>query len=576
MATTADKIISLDSKPSTAEGRLRVLHAVIGAISIGLVFCWLQFSTPSICCGDFDGYYHIKWSQLLWNGLRSGHFSPRFIWLPLTSLNASHYADQHFLYHLLLVPFTWFGDLRLAAKVATTLFGSISIFSLYWLILRYRIRYALLWLMALLGCSWLFYLRLNMTKAQSISILFMVAGIVLLFERKYVWLAPAAFLYVWTYNLFVMLGVLAIIWVAVLWWSERRIEWRALSWTGLGMLAGFIVNPYFPHDVSLFLAHVAAKSAQSSMPAGVGDEWYAMPSGQFLDASLIASISMVVGYIAFGYVLSSSHEDRTRVQRPLAFLLFSSFLFVIAVRSNRFMEYWPPFAVLFAAFALHAVWHNPPWVRSSPQAGTDLPVPADVDEAGKSEHSWTAAYIIPIVVLLGATLFYNLHTTRAKIVENTRGPDHYRAGTEWMLANIPPGTLIYEVNWSDFPKLFFYDTIHTYVSGLDPIYLEAQHPEVVRLNERLSDGEEEHPADALRSFFATINQARAGYLFIGDYPAPPSGEWFRYLKKSGGFEKVYGDNECLILHVVDSALSTGAAANPGGMTDVPVSRAGEK
>jgi hypothetical protein len=575
MATTADKITPSGSGPSTAERRLRVLHAVIGAISIGLVFWWLQSSTASICCGDFDGYYHIKWSQLLWNGLRTGHFSPRFIWLPLTTLNASHYADQHFLYHLLLVPFTWFRDLRLGAKVATILFGSSSIFSLYWLILRYRIRYSLLWLMALLACSWLFYLRLNMTKAQSISILFMVAGIVLLFERKYLWLAPTAFLYVWTYNLFVMLGVLAIIWVAVLWWSEQRIEWRPLLWTGLGMVAGFIVNPYFPHDVSLFLAHVAAKSGQSSMPAGVGDEWYSMPTGQFFEASVIASILMVVGYIASGYLLSSSHADRTRIQRPLLFLLFSSFLLLIAVRSNRFMEYWPPFAVLFAAFTLQTVWHNEPSLSSSsPQAGADLRVPVGMEEAGKSKHSWTAVYIIPIVVLLGAILFYNLRTTRTKIIDNTRNPDHYRAGAEWMLANIPPGTLIYEVNWSDFPKLFFYDTIHTYVSGLDPIYLEAQHPELARLNERLSSGEEEHPADALRSFFKTVNQAGAGYLFIGDYPSPPSPEWFRYLKESGGFEKVYGDNECLILHVVDSsgnpgastlAPSAGVSAPPGGI-----------
>jgi hypothetical protein len=562
MATTADKSTSLNSTASTPERRMLLLHAVIGAVSIGLVFWWLQFSTASVCCGDFDGYYHIKWSQQLWNGLRTGHLSPRFIWLPLTSLNASHYADQHFLYHLLLVPFTWFGDLRLSAKVATTLFGTVSIFSLYWLILRYRIRYALLWLMALLGCSWLFYLRLNMTKAQSVSILFMVAGIVLLFEGKYAWLVPTAFLYVWTYNLFVMLGVLAILWVAVVWWSERRLEWRPLLWTGLGMVAGFIVNPYFPHDVSLFLAHVAAKSGQSSMAAGVGGEWYSIPTGQFLDASLIACTSMVIGYIAFGYLLGSSRADRIRLQRPLFFLFFSSFLFVITVRSNRFMEYWPPFAVLFAAFALQEIWHHPFLARLSPQAGKDRNVPAEAEDAGTPKHPWAAAYVIPLVVLLGAMLLYNLHTTRAKIVENTRGPDHYRTGAEWMIANIPPGALIYEVNWSDFPKLFFYDTIHNYVSGLDPLYLEAEHPELARLNERLSNGSEEHPGEALRSFFASVNQAGAGYLFIGDYPAPPSAEWFVYMKKSGGFEKVYGDNECLILHVVDPVDSTDSSRAP--------------
>jgi len=91
-------------------------------ILTGFVFWWLQFSTPSICCGDFDGYYHIKWSQLLWNGLRKRSLPSRFHLVAPNNLNSSHYADQHFLYHILLIPFTWFGDLRLGAKLATTLF----------------------------------------------------------------------------------------------------------------------------------------------------------------------------------------------------------------------------------------------------------------------------------------------------------------------------------------------------------------------------------------------------------------------------------------------------------------------
>src|SRR5882672_11908555 len=152
------------------EDRAHLAYLFFGALAIATTFTYLQFSTPSICCGDFDGYYHIKWSQLLWNGLRNGRFPPAFTWLPLTTLNSSHYADQHFLYHILLIPFTWFGDLRLGAKLAAALFGTVAVLSLYWLILRYRIRYPLLWLLALLGCSWLFYARLNMTKAQSISI----------------------------------------------------------------------------------------------------------------------------------------------------------------------------------------------------------------------------------------------------------------------------------------------------------------------------------------------------------------------------------------------------------------------
>src|SRR5882762_1503993 len=63
-----------------------------GAIAITVVFWWLQYSTSAICCGDFDGYYHIKWARLLWENMRAGHLRPPgFPWLPLTTLSPRGY-----------------------------------------------------------------------------------------------------------------------------------------------------------------------------------------------------------------------------------------------------------------------------------------------------------------------------------------------------------------------------------------------------------------------------------------------------------------------------------------------------
>jgi len=534
---TAESTTDLKEPVAPGGSRLQVIHLAAGAISIAVVMWWLQFSTASVCCGDFDGYYHIKWSKILWQGLRSGHF-PTFIWLPLTTLNPAKYADQHFLFHLLLIPFTWFSDLRLGAKVSAWLFGTVAAFSLYWLVVRYRIRYPLLWLLALLACSWHFYARLNSTKAQSISILFIVAGIFLLFERKYTWLGLAAFLYVWAYNLFVLLGVLVLIWAAVLWWSERRIEWRPVLWTGVGMLAGFVVNPYFPHNVSLFLEHFAAKSGSVSMAAGVGSEWYALDSWTFLSSSAVACVAMVVGYIAFGSMLALNRAERVRVQRPVLFALFASFLLLIATRSNRFMEYWPPFAVLFVAFTLQALW----------------------EKRTAAEGRGKTVSMVLIVVLLAAGLIYNLRAARMTIANDSINADHYEAGAAWLRSNVPPGALIYDVNWSDFPKLFFYDTTHNYVSGLDSIYLQGQHPELEELNNRLSTGQEEDPAGAMRTLFAAASPGGVRYLFVGDNPSPPSVAWFRYIMRTGQFKKVYDDKECVILQLLDAEAST---ASPG-------------
>ncbi|MBV9957445.1 MAG: hypothetical protein JO360_03455, partial [Acidobacteria bacterium] len=47
------------------ESATRLIYLSLGAIVITIVFQKLQFSTGSICCGDYDGYYHIEWSRLL-------------------------------------------------------------------------------------------------------------------------------------------------------------------------------------------------------------------------------------------------------------------------------------------------------------------------------------------------------------------------------------------------------------------------------------------------------------------------------------------------------------------------------
>jgi hypothetical protein len=152
-----------------SDSAVRSADLLAGAIAIALVFWWLQYSTQAICCGDFDGYYHIKWARMLWDNMRAGHFPPAFPWLPLTTLNAREYVDHHLFFHIILIPFTWFRDLQTGAKVAAILFASLAVFSCYWLVVRYEIRYRLIWLLALLACSAPFLYRMSMTKAPPLQ-----------------------------------------------------------------------------------------------------------------------------------------------------------------------------------------------------------------------------------------------------------------------------------------------------------------------------------------------------------------------------------------------------------------------
>ncbi len=279
---------------------IRWVYLIFGFFAVFLLMTLVQFSTPAICCGDWDGYYHIKWSSLLWENFRQGKWLPEFVWLPLTVLNAQDYADHHFLFHLLQIPFLWFFEPVMAAKIAAVFYGSLAIFSVYWLMFRYHIDYLLLWLAAILTCANAFFFRINMAKAPPLTIIYTIVGIYLLFERKYVWLLPLMFVFVWTYSLFPMLFIAAIFWTIIIAWNERKFEWRPLVYTFAGIILGNVINPYFPQNFWLFYEHFITKfKVGSEFAVSVGGEWYPYSGMELLLNFPVALAAMLVGYILF-------------------------------------------------------------------------------------------------------------------------------------------------------------------------------------------------------------------------------------------------------------------------------------
>jgi hypothetical protein len=533
-----------------SETATRAVQVAAAAITIGLIFWRLQFSTDAICCGDFDGYYHVKWSRLLWEGARNRIFPPIFTWMPLTTLNPNAYVDHHFLFHVFQIPFT-FRDPRLGAKIASVIFASVALLSCYWLLVHHRIRYVLVWLVALLACSAPFLFRMNMAKAPPFAIIYLIAGIYLLFKKKYWLIGPLAFVFTLTYDMFVLLILAVFIWVAVIGWTERRFEWRAIVWVLAGTVAGFVINPYFPNNLNLFYQHlsmkllpgeVAAKVGFAPSDVKVGQEWYPYDSWEFIGNSLVACVAMFVGYIAF------DPADRKRASHPLFFLLFSTALMLMTARWKRIAEYWPPFAVMFSAFALQ------PWLVGARSALTGLPTDLreelepflDRKEPGPEPIAEDRNELVRIIVaaviavLLGIVLAFNLRVTAADI-KRSEPHNYYRAGAEWMRDNISPAQIIYNTDWDDFPRLFYYDPNHKYVSGLDPTYLFDKDPALSKLYDRINLGEEEDPAPLIRERFG------ARYVFTDN----AHDRFFNNAIESGWFDIVYEDTECTILRIRD-------------------------
>lgn len=546
---------------------LRAAHFATGVLAIGFVFWWLQFSTDAICCGDFDGYYHIGWSQQLWQGIRSGRF-PQFTWLPLTTLNARDYVDHHLLFHVLQIPFTFFSDVRTGAKISAWLFASLAVLACYWMILRYRVKYPLLWLVALLGCSAPFLFRMNMTKAMSVSVVLLITGIHLLFQRKYLWLLPLAFFFTLTYDMFVLLGLVAAIWTAVVAWSERRFEWRPLAWVAVGMLAGTVINPYFPHSLRLFYQHIAMKVAvqEAGRPA-VGQEWYPYESWDFVRNCAVAFAAMVAGYIAFHW------HDRKRAAQALFFLIFSTILLVANARYRRFAEYWPPFAVLFAAFTLQMVFERarsaysnlPADVLDELEPFLDRPATGSVTaQKGAATTGWSETnktFAAGIVAVLLMVPMIAMIAAETREIKTTAPHKEYTRGIEWMRTHVPAGQVIFNTDWDDFPKLFYYDPTHAYVSGLDPTYLYDKDNALSRLYEDITLGRNKDPGPVIRDRFG------ARYVFTDNEDV--HNDFYDAALDSGWFDEVYTDKDCTVLYIRDQKGTPPPAEPDDSPNDAP-------
>ena len=553
--------MNVPQKPSglfRSEAALRYLQLIAGGAAIGLIFWRLQFSTKSICCGDFDGYYHIMWSRMLWEGIRSRHFPPLFTWLPLTTLNPKNYVDHHFLFHIFQIPFTWFRDLRLGAKIASTIFASLAVFSCYWFLVYHRIRYVLVWLVALLACSAPFLYRMNMAKAPPFAIIYLIIGIYLLFRRKYWPLLPLAFVFTLTYDMFVLLIVAAFAWGVVIGWTERRIEWWPVALVLLGVAAGLVINPYFPRNLYLLYEHLKVKLTFSDFSTKVGQEWYPYETWEFLGNSLVACVAMVAGYIAF------DPADRKRSHYPLFFLIFSTALMVMTARWKRIAEYWPPFAILFAAFALQ------PWIEGARSAFNSLPKdildelepfldrhePAEaagVEQRNELVRTLAAAVV---AVALGIALFFNLLATTRDIA-NSEPADHYKAGMQWVRANVPPGEIVFNTDWDDFPRLFYFDPTHRYVSGLDPTYLYDRNAELSKLYDQITLGEEEDPGPLIRERFG------AHYVFTDTSHQ----DFYSNAVNSGWFEVVHEEKDCIVLRLREQKVEPPPEQNDNDNSD---------
>lgn len=454
--------------------KLRAINWQTALVGLGLFVVFVaamgfaQFSTADM--PDNDGYYHIRMAEIM----RREGWKPHFDWLPLTILNPREFYDHHFLFHVALIPFT-FGDLRAGAKWAAVIFAALSFLTIWWFLHKQRIRYSWLWALGTLAVSHAFLYRMSITRAQSLSLLVLVLGLHWMLTGRYVRLLGLGFVYAWMYNAFPLLPVFAVVYSAAVLIIERRLELRPVLYSGAGVLLGIFINPYFPADLVFIYRHLLPKLVETT-EVRVGNEWYPYTTQQLLENSLFALAAFGSGALALGL------QQRRMDVRTAAALLVALLTGLMMFQSRRFIEYFPPFALIFAALA----WN--PLLETLPEPGLDrrrwpgLLAPAAL------------AGLVAVGALTGLPALTNS-------LGDSKSYTLYAGAANWLEDNTRRGERIFQTDWDDFPRLFYYNIHNTYTIGLDPTYMQLYDPELYDTWVKITQGEMKNPAEVIRTRF---------------------------------------------------------------------------
>jgi hypothetical protein len=432
------------------------------------VFSFVQFGTGALA--DNDGYYHMKMGLLI----REQGLKPAFPWLPMSILNAGAFYDHHLLYHVYLALFA--GDGRpetmiLGAKLASIVLPALACVAIWWLLRGMGVRWPAIWAIGLFGLSEAFLYRMSMPRAQAASLLVLALALHWLLAGRFRRLIPLGFAYVWLYNAFPLLLLVAGVYAVAVLLVDRRLEWRAVAYPALGIALGLIVNPYVPANIAFIIDHLVPKIGSPTIP--VGNEWYPYETWTLVGNSGVALAAWVLGALALGW-----REVRMDRATLATFLLSVAFGFLL-FKSRRFVEYFPPFALIFAA-------------------ASSAPI---VDRWARNPRRWAGRLA---ALLLAAALVAPLGLTvpRARATMSRSAPAAtYAEAASWLGRNSPAGSMVFQTDWDDFPRLFFYNSANIYTIGLDPTYMERFAPDLYADWVKLTRGEVRQPGATIRSRF---------------------------------------------------------------------------
>ena len=403
---------------------------------------------------DPDGFYHAKASQLLQQGKLSNHFPWSYY-----STWKDGYADQHYVYHWLIVPFNTINVLSWSVVV----FGLVFTLAFYGLLIVLRVVGKPVWIFVVLLGSVDFLFRINLVKANTLSLALLCAIAALAYLWHYCKSLPARWMlivcialisgvFTWTYGGFVCVPLFLGAYCISASLYKKRIVITPLLASLLGIFLGLVSHPHSSNLLSLMYDQLflTGLGAGSKVPAG--NEWLPFEISWFIKSNILIIVFWVLSLFL---TLQKLLGKREFIWEGLWFQIVSCGFLFLALWHRRFIEYWIPFAVVstaitFTPYLLKLRWQNF-WA------------------ACKAYWQFQLLVILFLLATLAVVNFNLKHTIAA--LRNGGSGVEFKAASQYMAEHSQDGDIIFNTQWDQLPQLFYWNSKDYYIVGLDPTFM---------------------------------------------------------------------------------------------------------
>jgi hypothetical protein len=148
--------------------------------------------------------------------------------------------------------------------------------------------------------------------------------------------------------------------------------------------------------------------------------------------------------------------------------------------------------------------------------------------------------LLVLVVIMLPMAWKTLVDSQSSL-QNAKPNQLFQGASAWLVENTPAGARVFQTDWDDFPRLFFYNTHNTYLVGLDPTYMQIYDADLYAVWVDITRGRVENPSRIIEDNFGAdyilSDLSKRGFL----------GQAADDVR----LQEVYRDAEAVIFQVID-------------------------